>query len=1097
MSSKNPPGSTASISGAVSSSTSGGDATVTAATTARITDQAVLDYLKSKGMANAALELAEKLKSDKVDKDKTKGEDMEITPLGSTPTKGRVVQLKEMMEKEDEAIRAQRSVLTKATGGGFGYDRDAAAPVAQWGVPDRPVDIKTAGQERRTMGVDEAKSYLDAFCALQLWVLSLPEDQSGWQPRTENPVSKAKALLMTSSIAAVTKEGEDDTKNIVSSGDKEDETASEGKADAAKADTSKKEDAKEGTPEKKENDEERQIQKIPLSKVITELVKPAAPVNKSSSFPIPLSAKPELLSVSFALLVHTYCELLEVGMETTAHILRDAFKPVYDPLFGELYTDLYQCTTTEDMVKLNTHNSQHMEALSTLKGILMQIANIQMKQDELSHANITDPNTQQARTKKLKEYDQTISLLQGRHTDLSQRASVAFEKMVKLPFLRRARAVRWQITLSNCSYGMLCQFLRNTGAGVDDTSLLAMSTLLQTKCELHIEQRDPLPFTPAVILDDNAAASMSTTNRNKYASLNETSVDWATPVSKLNNREVDSAGSVLGDDRPFPKYQLAEEYDDERSARKAKKQVEFNRALLVNGFRRLEALEKKRDYEVMSSSTPDKHSSVAPGANSSGDDHETVGDAKRIQIANPLEPSVLLSTLCANQIRKGTKGRSRTSSFGGSSDVGRGGSSSKNGSGVSFTENVWEESGIGITCAKLCQPDGRKVAVGCDDSAIRVWNLLEDLPGGGDKNQALAGDAGVVLLGHKNGFPIFDLSWNRDGRSLLSAGGDGSIRLWDTAAQGPFGEVVSSTRIKGSTGRVTGSQFAGTMTKKGTLSHVAARDALSKATTNLEEAKKHPDMTVPGLRPETRPYTSGAALAVYRGHAPNTPIWSVAFAPCGYYFASAGSDATARLWVTDQPLPIRMFAGHTANCVHSVVFHPNCNYVLTGGEDKTVRLWDIQTGRCVRLLNGCPSGIYKVDIDPSGQYAVGADDLGTVHVWDLASGKKITELRAKKAPIPAPPASASSQTRQHVNMVHGMAFSACGSALATGGDDRCVRIWDVRKAVSDPAPVVGIPHGSFATKRTMLLDLQFSKRNLLLGVGKYITGIPSINSIPA
>ena len=63
--------------------------------------------------------------------------------------------------------------------------------------------------------------------------------------------------------------------------------------------------------------------------------------------------------------------------------------------------------------------------------------------------------------------------------------------MVKLPFLRRARAVRWQITLSNTSYGMLCQFLRSTGAGVDDTSLLAMSTLLQTKCELHIERRDP------------------------------------------------------------------------------------------------------------------------------------------------------------------------------------------------------------------------------------------------------------------------------------------------------------------------------------------------------------------------------------------------------------------------------------------------------------------------------------------------------------------------------------------------------------------------------------------------------------------------------
>ncbi|KAL3938630.1 MAG: hypothetical protein SGARI_001670 [Bacillariaceae sp.] len=384
----------------------------------------------------------------------------------------------------------------------------------------------------------------------------------------------------------------------------------------------------------------------------------------------------------------------------------------------------------------------------------------------------------------------------------------------------------------------------------------------------------------------------------------------------------------------------------------------------------------------------------------------------------------------------GAKARSRTGSFGGAADMGRGTFVAKSGA-INFTEHGWEESGIGITCAKLCQPDGRKVAIGCDDAAIRVWNLLEDLPNGAGKNQAAAGDAGVILLGHKNGFPVFDVSWNRDGRSLLSAGGDGSLRLWDTAAQGPFGEVVSSSSIKGSTGRVTGSQYASTMTKKGTLSQFAARDALTKATANLEKAQKNPDMSVPGLRPEARKYTSGAALA----------------------------------------------------------FHPNCNYILTGGEDKTVRMWDIQTGRCVRLLNGCPSGIYKVDIDPSGQYAVGADDLGTVHLWDLATGKKITELRTAKPSIPTAPASASSQLRQNVNMVHSLAFSACGTALATGGDDRCVRIWDVRKAVSDPSPVIGIPHKNFGTRRTMVLDLQYSKRNLLMSVGKYITGIPAINAI--
>jgi WD40 repeat protein len=80
-------------------------------------------------------------------------------------------------------------------------------------------------------------------------------------------------------------------------------------------------------------------------------------------------------------------------------------------------------------------------------------------------------------------------------------------------------------------------------------------------------------------------------------------------------------------------------------------------------------------------------------------------------------------------------------------------------------------------------------------------------------------------------------------------------------------------------------------------------------------------------------------------------------------------------------------------------------------------------------------------------------------------------------------------------MIHSLAFSACGAALATGGDDRCVRIWDIRKATTDPCPVLGTSAKSFATRRTMIMDLQYTKRNLLLGVGKYISAIPTANVV--
>jgi WD40 repeat protein len=1070
--------STASASAAVSTA-------ATSDTTATLTDQAVLEYLNAHGMSHAVIELKELLKTTNNDRkaDDNKAES-KVTPAGATPTTQRLAHLREQLETEDEVGRSQRSYLSKATGGGFGYDLDAAAPVAQWGVPDKPLldddkEKDPSKQQRRKLGIAEAKSYLDAFCSLQLWILSLPEDSnsnSGWQPLTENVVAKAHALLLQNGndkknhghcSANISIPEKTESNDVVTSA-----------ADEENNDTA--------VEENKESDQSQN--KALLANVISELIRPAAPLDNSVAYPIPPSSKPELLSVCFALLVHTYCELLEVGMETTAHVLRDAFKPVYDPIYGEQYKDLYHCNTTEDIVKLNLHNSQHTDALQNLRTILLQIAQYQTKSDELSSNKYTNPAHKEAQSKKLQEYSQTMGLLQQRHNEMSQRASAAFERMHHLPFLRRARPVRWQITMSNTTYGMLCQFLNNAGAGSADTSMLAMSTLLQTKCELHIERRDPLPFTPAVVLDDNSTASMSTSSRDKYKYLNkDMPVQWAAPSTE--------AGLARHKDIPFPKYYLDREYDDERTARHEKRAIEFNRMILVNGFRRLEALERKRDFDVMSKS---RHTIRTETSSSRDDPKER--EISGIKTANPLEPSILLSTLCANQIRKReftckstSKSSARRGSLGGSIDRG---SSSKIASSdmTHFTDFTWEESGIGITCAKLCQPDGRKVAAGCDDAGIRVWNLLEDLPKATGKTQSVAGDAEQVLLGHKNGFPVFDLSWNRDGRCLLSAGGDGSIRLWDTDAQGSFGEVVSSSSIKGSTGAVKGTLPSISTTKKGTISSVAAKDALMKASATLEKARLNPDMTVPGLRPETTPHKSGAALAVYRGHAPNTPIWSVVFAPCGYYFASAGSDATARLWVTDRPVPVRIFTGHTSNCVHSVAFHPNCNYILTGGEDKTVRLWDIQTGRCVRLLNGCPAGIHKVEIDPSGQNAVGADVRGTVHLWDLATGKKITELRGPKPPIPGGTAGV---LRQPISMLHCLAFSPCGRALATGGDDRCVRIWDIRKETEDPSTVLGMSHKSFGTRRTMVLDLQYTKRNLLLGVGKFISGIPAINTIAA
>ena len=944
----------------------------------------VLSYLHKHGLTEAASSLTKILRQRQADKNKT------------PPNK---------KAKTSSAIDYNISDSEEKPASGAGYDLDAAPSVALWGAGCPK--LKTGGVR------DEARGYVEGFTSLITWILSLGDDPAVVVRGLQLDDGEVEAADQKQDVEA--EEKEDDAMDVDEEKDQNQEEADTGAS---------------GDKETSIHEPNKSLSTLVQHALaagsetpsnlptLTENQRLIIPSNNNIT--TPPSTKPELLSLSFPLMVHTYCELLSSNMENTARAFLQTYRHLYEPSYPDAISDLDKCKTTEALVELNEAVINQKSTQNELRLFKTQVSTATKKREEAQRALdelVKDEQglPQQEKSEEVQDQEKAVAKIDSDLVKLSQKVTELTSKNDELnnhlsmfPFLKRVRALKWNVTVSLSTYNAL------EGYAASRSESTVMTALLMNRCHLIVERRDPLPYCPTAILDDFKESG------------EKDDVRWAAPVHPVArameagenvqgvNVDAPLAKSILrhSEALPFPKYQLK---DGDKSS-ESKSAVEFNRALLVNGFRRLEALELKRDYE--------SHGAVSN---------------ERNNVANPLAPSVLLGSLCCSS----------------EADAGAGA--------------PWAQSHVGITSASICPPDGRKVAVGCDDAAVRIWSLdrgNNNSSKDGSKSESALGVPSMVLLGHKNGFPVFDVDWTRNGRTLLSAGGDGSVRLWDSEAVGPYGK----------------------------LSNVSVQKK------KIASASLSGAVDVPGSKAESLVEVCGAALSVYHGHAPSTPVWSVSSAPSGYYFASAGSDYTARIWCTDRSSPIRVLSGHISPSVNCVTWHPNCNYVITASDDKTCRMWDIQTGNCVRILSGSSRGLNLVRISPSGKYAAGAGYDNIVRIWDLGTSRLVNELR--------PPQS--EEVSFSNDIINSMTYSSCGSALAVGAEDNTVKVWDVRGAashLSDPnyfsssqgpnaissgnsslkgrRPGMKTPAGMFKTNNISVLDLRYTKRNLLLAVGNY------------
>lgn len=321
-------------------------------------------------------------------------------------------------------------------------------------------------------------------------------------------------------------------------------------------------------------------------------------------------------------------------------------------------------------------------------------------------------------------------------------------------------------------------------------------------------------------------------------------------------------------------------------------------------------------------------------------------------------------------------------------------------------------------------PDSRLLASGGDDQTLRLWQV--------DTQKQLR-----VLRGNPS--RIWTTAFSPDGRTLVSGSDDQTLRFWDVST-GNEAHILEgySNQIWTVDFSPVNNLIANAGDDK--KIYLWQLDTLIKSNASALQDAPLPKTRLSQNGSTASDASIGAIGTVQpiqlAGHIDR--VRSLAFSRDGQMLVSGGDDHLVRLWESHSTKEIHQLSGHT-NRVWSVAISPDQRMLASSSEDQTIRLWRLPSGRCFRIIP-VNHRIWSVTFSPDSNLLASASDDSLIHLWDVKKGHNVLTLSGHTGRVwslafgyDSPSSNDKEQESEQTKSVR----------LISGGDDGCVRLWDV------------------------------------------------------